>query len=162
MWAFPLTCWIVIAALYGAAYGGIGHDPDFYAKRQGWLIHSAVFFAAWALVATLLSPVIFRINLGRWDWRRARTESIRVCIGAAQLVALLLGGAGVYELAVTVSKGWPGGWRDAAVGALIGALTGAVLGFPANLLAARFRIANWLGPSNQRSEHDAGADSRRA
>jgi hypothetical protein len=149
MWAFPPAIWILISVVYGTSHGALGYDPEADPEIAGkplrWLLYSAAALAGWTLLAVLLAPVIIRINEGWWDLRKARIESVRLAVGTAQLAALLLAIAGAYWLAVAVLGGWPGGWRDAAVGALIGALAGTALGVPTNLVAARFRIADWLG-----------------
>jgi hypothetical protein len=153
MWSFPSVL-ILWSALCGAVFAYAGYDPESHAGAVAepvrWSLYSAGFLAVWTVLAVLLSPVIVRVNGGRWDWRKARTESVRLATSTVALGVLMIAWAGAYRLAVAATEGWPGGWSDVPVGALIGAVTGAAVAVPATLVDARLRAA--LGISNQDAE----------
>jgi hypothetical protein len=153
MWTFPLVL-VPWSALCGGIFAYAGYKPESVpeavAEPVRWSLYSAGFLAAWGVLAVLLSPVIIRVNEGRWDWRMARTESVRLASSLVPIVALMLAWAGVYRLAMAATGGWAGGWRDVPVGAVIGALTGAAVDVPATLVGVRLRVA--LGIPNQDAE----------
>jgi hypothetical protein len=147
MWSFPLvlSLW---SALCGAVFAYAGYNPEpnpgAVAEPVRWSLYSAGFLAVWTVVAVLLSPVIVRVNEGEWDWRKARTRSVRLATSTVAIIVLMLAWAGVYQLALAATGGWPGGWSDVPVGALAGVLTGASVGVPAAFVDARLRAARGI------------------
>jgi hypothetical protein len=112
------------------------------------------FFAVAGAVMALLIPVVNRVNEGRWDWRKAKTDATGCVLASATVAALLLAAFGVYGFMARMSGGWVGGWRDSAVGALIGTALGLSVHF-------WLRIAERLGVLDPRTEPGATPDTGR-
>lgn len=142
--------WILIAAVCGAAYGARGYNPE---SLRG-LLWLAGFLAVFITVAAALTPVLVRVDGGRWDWQKARADAAPSVAGGVVLSALMLGGAGVYWLAADATGGWPGGWLHAA----FGAMTGAVVAISVRLAVSGLRLFERLGIRDREAEPGAAAD----
>jgi hypothetical protein len=137
------SAFIVFAACGGGLVGFNGHDPTDDGSTAVRLGVMAGVIAALTLIVVLCSPVLIRLNGGRWDAPKARAESARVLIGSVPVVALLLAGAAVNQIAVHATGGWSKGWPSVPLATLIGAATAAGVGVPLSFLVERLR--KWLG-----------------
>lgn len=147
------SVWILIATVCGAVYGARGYNAESI-RGLFWL---TCFLAVGVTLAAVFSPVVVRVNHGRWDRRQARADAAQAVGGGLVLSALMLIGAGVYWLAGAATGGWQGNWLHAAIGAVIGA----IVGLSARFIMARLHMFGRLGIHDHEPARDTVPGSNR-
>jgi hypothetical protein len=148
-WVSP-SVWVLWSMFIGGAIGSWGYDPEtapeFFDGVLSQFVRFATVGAICVGVQVLLMPIIFRINEGRFDWRRALTGAAQWTLCWTVFGVIAFAGLGIYRYIGAVSGGWEGGVLATVVGGVIGAAFSVCMTY----VAARLTMVEHSG-SPQRS-----------